>query len=196
MKKPFVILVGMSASGKNAVLGELINSGDFKKVITTTTRNMREGESNGVDYFFLTREQFEDGLKSSKFLEHEQIYNNYYGMSIDGITNCLNYKATPITILDPKGAESAKKLIEDFNVITFFVDEKIDKIIDRIAQRTNESDKARSPEVEKDWINHMEYDYIIPSSLETIQERVAFVQEKVSSLTVKKKPTVKSKNKL
>lgn len=193
MKKNFVILVGMSASGKNAVLSELLKTENYKKVITSTSRDMREGEKNGVDYFFYKREDFEKGLKEGKFLEHELIYNNYYGMSLEGINNCKNYKETPITILDPKGAKKAKDLIKDFNIITFFVDEKIENIIQRIAARTNKKDQERTPEAEKDWINHMKYDYIIPSSLTTIQERVDFIKETVESLSNKVKKTNKLK---
>lgn len=56
------ILIGMSASGKDAILRELVANHGFREIVTTTTRPMRKGEVNGKDYNFISRKEFEKGI--------------------------------------------------------------------------------------------------------------------------------------
>lgn len=61
------ILIGMSASGKDAILRELVANHGFREIVTTTTRPMRKGEVNGKDYNFISRKEFEKGISEGRF---------------------------------------------------------------------------------------------------------------------------------
>ena len=78
-----LVIVGPSASGKTEVVKNLIEHMSMKKLVTCTTRTMRVGETNDVDYHFLTKEDFEERIKNREFVEW-QIYNEkYYGKNKD-----------------------------------------------------------------------------------------------------------------
>jgi guanylate kinase len=82
-----VVFVGPSGIGKNTIIGKLMNlyPDRFAFSVSHTTRAPREGEVNGVNYNFVTREEFERDLGEGKFLEHALVHGNYYGTSFDAI---------------------------------------------------------------------------------------------------------------
>lgn len=106
----FVILCGKSASGKDTLLKEIVSEGSFKPIVSYTTRPKREGEIDGVDYNFISRTEFEDGILNGDFLEYREYktkVNNipdtwFYGIRKDDYAINENY----ITILDLDGARS------------------------------------------------------------------------------------------
>lgn len=99
-----IILVGASASGKTVTALDLQKRYGLVKAITTTTREKRVGETHGVEYFFVSKEQFEKDLKAGKFVEHSIYNNNYYGCGVDQIDD------NKIVVLDPNGLHSFLKL--------------------------------------------------------------------------------------
>ena len=72
-----IVLAGASASGKTEVAKELAKRYGITKVITTTTRNIRVGEVDGRDYFFVSKERFEEMINEGRFVEHT-LYNENY----------------------------------------------------------------------------------------------------------------------
>ena len=98
-----IVLAGASASGKTEVAKELAKKYGITKVITTTTRNIRVGESNGKDYFFVSKERFEEMIKEGRFVEHTLYNGNYYGSTKDQIA------PNKCVVIDPKGLKASKK---------------------------------------------------------------------------------------
>lgn len=86
MSKPLVF-VGPSGIGKGTIIKGLrkLYPERFAFSVSHTTRSPREGERDGIDYHFVTREQFEADLAAGKFLEHAEVHGNYYGTSYDAI---------------------------------------------------------------------------------------------------------------
>lgn len=107
-----IILIGASASGKTEVAKILRKKYNIVKVITHTTRNMRVGEVNDVDYHFVSKEKFEELLKQDFFVEHTLYNDNYYGTSKPEIADnkCL--------IVDVNGLHAFQAL-HDNNIIVF-----------------------------------------------------------------------------
>ncbi|MDP3758519.1 MAG: guanylate kinase, partial [Candidatus Daviesbacteria bacterium] len=81
MNKPLlIILTGKTASGKDTVISRLLSRlPDFKKVVTVTSRAPRVGEKDGMDYFFLSREDFKQKIEKGDFIEYVEYGGNFYG---------------------------------------------------------------------------------------------------------------------
>ena len=105
-----LILVGPSASGKTEVVKKLISEHNMKKLVTYTSRSMRAGEVNHIDYHFLDRSEFEKRISEGFFLEYVEYNGNYYGTSYEGLD------PDKVVILEPSGLKhyikEAKGLIK------------------------------------------------------------------------------------
>lgn len=101
-----IVIVGESASGKSTVQDILINQYGFKKYPSFTTRAKRENESNGIDYYFVSEEQFIDKLKQGGFLESAKYYKWWYGTPIEALRD-----NSAVLVLTPKGFRAVKKLV-------------------------------------------------------------------------------------
>ena len=122
MKHKIVIFVGQSACGKTAIYKQLINRG-YKGLVTNTTRPMREREIDGVDYNFLSQNQFFDLINSGNMIEYRK-YNTkfgvwYYGSSAEQVD--LN-KHDYVIILTLDGAEAWINYFGAENCIVFYID--------------------------------------------------------------------------
>lgn len=109
-----IILVGASASGKTEVAKMLGTLFQMKKVITHTTRPLRDGEQDGVDYYFVSREEFLALAKMNFFVETTEYNGNYYGTSHKELAD------NKVLILDPNGLRSFTKL-HDARIVSFFM---------------------------------------------------------------------------
>ena len=109
-----IVLTGASASGKTVTALDLQKRHGLVKAITTTTREKRVGESDGVEYFFISKEEFLKRLKENKFVEHSLYNGNYYGCGVDQVSD------NKIVVLDPNGLHAFLKL-KDKNVVSFLL---------------------------------------------------------------------------
>ena len=103
------ILIGMSASGKDAILRELVANHGFCEIVTTTTRPMRKGEVNGKDYNFISRKEFEKGIAEGRFLEYRScntIWNGREDVRYYGTPKMqLNPEQDYVAVVDVQGAK-------------------------------------------------------------------------------------------
>ena len=131
-----IVLAGASASGKTEVAKELAKKYGITKVITTTTRNMRVGEINGRDYFFVSKETFEQMVEDGKFVEHTIYNGNYYGSTKDQIApnRCV--------VIDPAGLR-AYIALNDKSIVTFFLDCREDIRYQRMLARGDKMEDAK-----------------------------------------------------
>ncbi|MDD3207612.1 MAG: AAA family ATPase [Bacilli bacterium] len=110
-----IILVGASASGKTEIAKILTRKYGIVKAITHTTRDMREGEKNGVDYFFVSKDEFASLAKQNAFVETTFYNGNYYGCSKSQVND------DKAVIVDPNGLKEFLKL-NDPRVIAFYIE--------------------------------------------------------------------------
>ena len=109
-----IVLTGASASGKTVTALDLQKRHGLVKAITTTTREKRVGETDGVEYFFISKEEFQKRLAENRFVEHSLYNGNYYGCGVDQISD------NKIVVLDPNGLHSFLKL-KDKNIVSFLL---------------------------------------------------------------------------
>jgi Guanylate kinase len=162
-----ILIVGASASGKTVIAKYLIDTYHFKKFVTSTTRPVRVGEKQNIDYHFLTDEEFDTKIANNDFIEHVT-YNGYkYGSERKEIgTN-------KILIVEPKGLETYLAL-KDNSIISFYIecDEKIRE--SRMITRNDNKDdiKKRIMNDRNIFTRQLEnkVNYTIDSSFTKIQE--------------------------
>ena len=126
-----IILIGPSASGKTEIAKKLISAFGYKKFVTTTTRNKRVGETDGIDYYFISVDEFKENLANNKFIETTIYNNNYYG----------SYKSemgdNKVLIVEPNGLKAFQSL-NDPHIISFFIDSSEDDRYERMIKRGDE----------------------------------------------------------
>ena len=125
-----LVLTGGTASGKTTICKELIKLG-MEKIVTVTTRPMRDGEIEGDDYFFVSDEEFEQMKKDNKFIETAE-YNTAYGIWKYG-TLYSNIKENGVIILNPNGIINLVK--KDIDCSIFLIQTPISIIKRRLIQR-------------------------------------------------------------
>jgi len=131
-KGEIFILTGPSGVGKTEILKRLLANPELnlQKVITCTTRAKREGETEGKDYYFISKDEFLNGLKNNEFFEYAEVYGNFYGSRKKDVESLLHSGKNVIFQLDPQGAENLKKMNEHCKVI-FIEAESLDAMKDR-----------------------------------------------------------------
>ena len=132
-----IVLSGASASGKTEVAKLLASKYGITKVITTTTRNMRINEVAGRDYFFVSKERFQEMIKEDLFVEYTLYSNNYYGSTKDQI------KPNKCIVIDANGLEAYISL-HDPNIMTFFLEATEDTRYKRMIQRGDKEEDAKA----------------------------------------------------
>lgn len=110
-KVSIFIISGPSGSGKTTIMGivEKTLNKDVARVITCTTRERRPGEIHGIDYFFLTEEEFDEGVSLNEFIEVNTIYKNRYGCRYKDISTVIKSGFFPLLCVDVEGADKIKK---------------------------------------------------------------------------------------
>ena len=99
-----LLVSGPSGSGKTTLCRQLAQSGEAHYSVSCTTRPPREGEVNGRDYYFLTREQFQADVAAGQFLEHAEVHGNFYGTLLTEVHNFINAGKDVVMDIDVQGA--------------------------------------------------------------------------------------------
>jgi guanylate kinase len=149
MKGAFIVITGPSASGKTKLVERLLkNIPDSSRLITTTTRAPRPGEEDGVDYYFISREEFERRLKEDEFFEHAEVYGNLYGSSNIVLKETLEKSPYVFALIDIQGAQSLKEKMPQAFVI-FLNPGSIDDIARRLkSERVNVNQEEIAKRIE------------------------------------------------
>ena len=163
MKKLFVIS-GSSGVGKGTVIKEFLKKHpEFKLSISCTTRSKREGEVNGVNYFFLTQKEFKKCIDNGEFLEWAEFSGNHYGTKKDFVENCLKNGENLILEIDTKGALNVKKIMPEA-VLIFIAPPSLKELESRLRGRHTETEEAiqkRLASIKLELENSKHFDYEI-----------------------------------
>jgi len=115
------VLSAPSGTGKTTVAQKLLSEvSDLKRIVTYTTRSPRPYEQNGVDYVFVSVEEFEKKIEEGFFLEYANVYGNYYGTPKKEIEETINLeKKDALLVIDVQGAFKVKKVFPE--AVTIFL---------------------------------------------------------------------------
>ncbi|MGN6977256.1 guanylate kinase, partial [Neisseria sp. P0006.S006] len=107
-----------SGTGKTTLVSRLLkNHDDIRVSISHTTRQPREGETHGVHYHFVLKEEFESLIDQRAFLEHANVFGNYYGTSIAGVNSLSEEGYDVILEIDVQGAAQVRKSLPEASSI-------------------------------------------------------------------------------
>ena len=161
MTKLFVIS-GSSGVGKGTVIKEFLNKHpEFRLSISCTTRGKREGEVHGVNYFFLSPNEFKECISNDEFLEWAEFSGNHYGTKKAFVEDCLNNGENLILEIDTKGALNVKKIMPEAELI-FIAPPSLEELEARLRGRHTETEEAiqkRLASIKLEIENSKQFDY-------------------------------------
>jgi guanylate kinase len=153
-----------SGAGKTSLVKALIESTDAICVsVSHTTRAMRPGEENGVNYHFVDKDTFTGMLEQSAFLEHAEVFGNYYGTSSQWVEDTLAQGDDVILEIDWQGAEQVRRQLPD-TVGIFILPPSRDELHKRLTGRGQDDDSvidARMQEAISEMTHYIEAQYVV-----------------------------------
>jgi guanylate kinase len=130
--------------GKDATIARIREIGvKFHYVVTATTREKRTGEVDGIDYHFLGRREFKKRIDRGDFLEHAEVYGNFYGVPREEVGQALEHGQDVIIKVDVQGATTLKTKIPDA-VFIFLLTPSLEDLLARLKSRNADSEVAMS----------------------------------------------------
>lgn len=153
-----------SGAGKTSLVAALVSSTDNVQVsVSHTTRAIRPGEQDGINYHFVTAERFTDMLGRAEFLEHAQVFANYYGTSKAWVEETLRSGKDVILEIDWQGAQQVRRLLPEA-VSVFILPPSQETLLKRLTGRGQDSEQviaARMAEAKNEISHYVESDYLI-----------------------------------
>jgi len=141
--KPLLIVIsGPSGSGKGtlcALLRQALPNLEYS--ISLTTRQPRPGEQNGVDYFFVSDDEFKTMIGRGEFLEWAEVYGHHYGTARSVVESCLRSGRDVLLEIDIQGAQNVKRLFPQ-SILIFIEPPSLQELGARIAHRGTETEEA------------------------------------------------------
>ena len=163
MKGKLIIVSGPSGSGKSTVTKLVKDRLNIPLSISATTRQPRVGEIDGKDYFFLTKEIFEQKINNDEFYEYANVHGNYYGTLKEVVESNLNKGLNVILEIDVQGALIAKEKKKDA-ILVFFRTKDMETLEKRLRNRKTDSEEViqlRLKNAAKELEYEPKYDYTI-----------------------------------
>jgi guanylate kinase len=162
-----VVISGPSGVGKDATLMELKRRNPtLHFVITVTSRPIRAGEQEGVDYFFVSAQKFEEMIDRAEFIEYARVYDDYKGVPRSQIQNALSSGEDVILRLDVQGAARIKELYPEA-ILIFIIPKNQEEWLRRITERRTETAESLNLRVETAFQELKclpEFDYVVINS--------------------------------
>ena len=179
--EPLLIVVSSpSGAGKTSVCREILKNNDSIQIsISATTRKPRQNEVNGVDYNFISRDDFQKKIQDSQFLEYAEVFDNFYGSLSKDIEKITKSKKDVLFDIDWQGTQQLYQSKPNNLVSIFILPPSKDEIENRLRQRKVDSGDDESIINQrmskfKDEISHwVEYDYVvINNNLDTCVDEI------------------------
>ncbi len=155
MKKLILIISGSSGVGKGTIVKELLKDKSLPLIlsVSATSRKQRNGEIDGKQYSFFTKEKFREYIEEGKFLEYSEHFDNYYGTLCSEVENAHKSNKIPVLEIDVNGARDVAKKVKGTNkykVISIFVlPPAKDDLIKRLKDRGSETEKEIFKRIER-----------------------------------------------
>ncbi len=177
-----IVLSGPSGVGKGTVRKAIFQDPevDFVYSISVTSREKRKGEVDGVDYFFKTREEFEEMIKNDELLEYTEYVGNYYGTPVDYVMKTLDSGRDVFLEIEVEGAKQVRKKFPD-GLFIFLIPPSFHELENRIKRRGTETEELIQSRlaVAREELKMMSlYDYVVEN------DKVENAVEKIKAIVM------------
>lgn len=171
-KGAFIVISGPSGVGKNTIADILIDKGYGIYSVSVTTRGIRDGEKEGRDYFFVSKEEFDKNIENDNFLEYAKYGDNYYGTLKSYVFDNIDNGTNVIAVVDIQGGVNIEKIFPEA-VLIFIMPPSFEELEKRLRGRGTDSEEAilkrlEIAKKEMDFSSH--YDYVVINN--TVDEAV------------------------
>lgn len=164
MKGSLYIIAAPSGAGKTSLVSKLIELDKHIQVsVSSTTRNIRPSEKDGVDYHFVTPEVFKEKIHEGDFLEYAEVFGNFYGTSKSTVKEMLDKGKDVILEIDWQGARQIRTALPD-TVSIFILPPSLKELRKRLTGRGTDSEEVIEGRMSKaidEMIHYDEFDYLV-----------------------------------
>ena len=164
-----VVISAPSGCGKDTIVNEIVKEmGDEASVsVSMTTREMRTGEEEGVNYYYVSVDQFKKNIENGEMLEYTRYGSNYYGTPVGPVKEKLREGKTVFLIIEVEGGENVKKVFPDC-VKIFVIPPSMEVLSNRLRGRGTDNEEAIATRLEiarTELQRAVEYDYIVENDV-------------------------------
>tara|TARA_B100001121_G_scaffold221924_1_gene195124 strand:+ start:284 stop:898 length:615 start_codon:yes stop_codon:yes gene_type:complete len=181
-----IILSSPSGAGKTTLVKKISQEKNYKISVSHTTREPRENEINGKDYFFVSKKKFQELINQNAFLEFAEVFKNLYGSTKQQVFNNLENGHNVLFDIDWQGAQQIREQTLSYDLISFFILPPSKKVLLQrlISRGENKEDniKIRMEEFDKDIKHWEEYDFVVVNEDLNIcfKEIIGYLEKKIS----------------
>jgi guanylate kinase len=177
-----IVLSAPSGAGKTTIAHAILSKhpADVMFSVSATTRTQRPGERDGIDYYFVTREKFEELIASGALIEYEEIFGNYYGTPVSEVERARGMGKRLIFDIDVKGGISIRRKFPEESLLIFIAPPDLKTLEERLRARKTESDETvtrRLGRAAMEMEMAKEYDHIVVN--DNLERAIAEVEKLV-----------------
>ncbi len=145
-----IVFSAPSGTGKSTIARQVLERiPTLRFSVSATTRQKRAGEIEGVNYYFLSKEEFEERIRTGGFIEHEFFFGNHYGTLLDRTHAVIDSGANILLDLDVKGALNLKKIFPDNSLLLFIKPPDMEVLKKRLQGRESEDEASLNVRLER-----------------------------------------------
>lgn len=179
-----IVISGPSGAGKGTICKSFLERNkDVALSVSATTRSPRQGEVEGINYYFMSKEQFKEKIEADDFLEYAEVYDNYYGTPKSNVEEILESGRDVILEIDIQGALKVKENTKD-GVFIFILPPSMQELKQRIINRGSETPESLMKRFKS---AYKEINFISKYNYAVVNDKVDIAVEKLEAIIAAEK---------